>query len=117
MELTWQTAAAHILASVTQKAKKLFILMGTRQLESVEEAGDLGLGDLQNVSIGYDMLFNIARNDFIVTNDTALRSLLGEFRDHGLVMAAHSSSGSGEALWIPLRKERLSDILQSLREQ
>ena len=111
-----ETAAVHILASVTQKAKKLFVLMGRRQLESAEEGGDLSLGDLKQYAIGSEMLLKIARDNFVVTNDTALRSLLCEFRDHGLVVAAQNSSGSGEALWIPLRTERLSSVLSTIHK-
>ncbi|KAG6896553.1 hypothetical protein C0992_007500 [Termitomyces sp. T32_za158] len=113
-----ETAALHVLASVTQKAKKLFVLIGTRQLESIEENDVTGAGteDLQQSGIGYDMLFNIARNDFIATNDTALRSLLGEFRDHNLVVSTQGTTGSGEILWIPLRKERLASVLKLVQE-
>lgn len=121
-----ETAALHILASVTQRAKKLFILMATRQMESIQEsagtdgsnakASAAGTSDLQQHGIGYDTLFNAARDNFIATNDTALRALLGEFRDHGLVVSAQAGAGSGEILWIPVRKERLSNILQSMEE-
>jgi len=109
-----QTAALHILASVTQKAKKLFTLMGAKQLEAMGE-GDLPVNDLEQFGLGYDTLFNTARDNFIATNDTALRSLLGEFRDHGLVVAAQRGSGGGEVLWIPLRKERLVNVLESMQ--
>jgi origin recognition complex subunit 2 len=121
-----ETAALHILASVTQRAKKLFILMATRQMESIQEsagtdgsnakASAAGTSDLQQHGIGYDALFSAARDNFIATNDTALRALLGEFRDHGLVVSAQAGAGSGEILWIPVRKERLSNILQSMEE-
>jgi origin recognition complex subunit 2 len=113
--LVTETAALHVLASVTQKAKKLFAWMGTKQIERIEEAKDAIMADLQQFGIGYDLLFNAARDNFIATNDTALRSLLGEFRDHGLVLAAPGSSGIGEVLWIPVRKERLSKILRSIQ--
>ncbi|KAJ3563129.1 hypothetical protein NP233_g9139 [Leucocoprinus birnbaumii] len=118
-----ETAALHILASVTQKAQKLFMLLGKRQLDAIEELGGGGGGtsanvDLQATAIGYDALFNLARADFVATNDTALRALLGEFRDHGLIVSAQGTSGSGgEALWIPLRKERLASVLQNLQGQ
>jgi origin recognition complex subunit 2 len=108
-----ETAALHILASVTQKAQKLFVLMGKRQVESIE-AGDTTSNDLQQFAIGYDILFTTARDNFIASNDTALRSLLGEFRDHNLV-AGQATSGGGEVLWIPLRKERLANVLRSLQ--
>ncbi|KAG5642600.1 hypothetical protein DXG03_002498 [Asterophora parasitica] len=121
-----ETAALHILASVTQKAKKLFALIGSTQLAGIEEAAAGADGeegekavvaaerDLQRFGIGYDILFTTARDNFIATNDTALRSLLGEFRDHGLVLAAQGTAGTGEVLWIPLRKERLASVLVSL---
>ena len=32
-----KTAAQHVLASMTQKAKKLFVLLGTQQLEVMDE--------------------------------------------------------------------------------
>ena len=95
--------------------------MATRQLKSIEDAAGggadgsgsntksnvaAGTSDLQQHGMGYDALFTAARDNFIATNDTALRALLGEFRDHGLVI------GTGDTLWIPVRKERLSNILQ-----
>jgi len=113
--LMTETAAQHILASVTQKAKRLFALLGTRQLESMDEASDAAGINAQQYALAYDILFSAARDNFIATNDTAMQSLLGEFRDHGLVLsAAQGGPGSGEVLWIPLRKERLGKILKSL---
>ncbi|RXW20177.1 hypothetical protein EST38_g5684 [Candolleomyces aberdarensis] len=109
-----ETAASHILASVTQKAKKLFILLGKRQLAAIEDAGASASQDLQQYGMAYDALFNAARDDFIAANDTALRSLLGEFRDHRLVVSAPSSTGGAEVLWIPLRKERLVSVIDNL---
>jgi origin recognition complex subunit 2 len=107
-----ESAAAHILASVTEKAKLMFILMAKRQLECMSEAGDSSLDDLQQFGIGRDTLSSLTKDNFIATNDTALQSMLGEFRDHGLVLA---TQGSEETLWIPLRKERLSNVLQTLQ--
>ncbi|KZP11301.1 origin recognition complex subunit 2 [Athelia psychrophila] len=113
-----ETAATHILASVTQKAKKLFVLLGTKQVESMDEATDATGANAQQYALAYDLLFNLARDNFIATNDTAMRSLLGEFRDHGLVVsAAQGGPGSGELLWIPMRKERLSKILGALKTE
>ncbi|KAJ7695405.1 origin recognition complex, subunit 2 [Mycena rosella] len=107
-----QTAAQHILASVTERARKLFALMGQWQLKTIDE-GDPTVDGLQQFAIPYDVLFPLARDNFVATNDTALRAVLGEFRDHGLVVTAQGGSG-GEVLWIPLRKERLAAIVKSL---
>ncbi|KAF8908638.1 origin recognition complex subunit 2-domain-containing protein [Gymnopilus junonius] len=109
-----ETAASHILASVTQKAQKLFKLLANNQLTAIEGAEDSASSDLQQFGMGYDVLFSEARDNFIATNDAALRQLLGEFRDHGLIVSAQVSTGSGEVLWIPMRKERLANVLQSL---
>lgn len=109
-----ETAANHILASVTLKARKLFLLLGKRQIASIEESGGTGNGNnLQEHGTAYDALFAAARDDFIATNDSALRQLLTEFRDHSLVVSAHTASGT-EVLWVPLRKERLASVIASL---
>jgi origin recognition complex subunit 2 len=107
-----ESAALHVLASVTQKAKKLFLLMGTNQLQLMDEMEDSATKDLQEFSITYDALFSKAREEFIATSDTALKALLGEFRDHSLILGAHAGSTT-ESLWIPLRKERLANILKT----
>ncbi|KAF8970190.1 origin recognition complex subunit 2-domain-containing protein [Flammula alnicola] len=110
-----ETAASHILASVTQKAQKLFILLGNIQLENIENAEDSASNDLQQFGIAYDHLFMQARENFYATSDTALRALLGEFRDHSLIVSAQATSAGGETLWIPMRKERLTNVLRSLK--
>jgi origin recognition complex subunit 2 len=120
-----ETAAAHILASVTQKAQKLFALLGNCQLQAIEETGGAGAedgaaaaatNDLQQFGMAYDVLFSTARENFLATSDTALRALLGEFRDHNLIVTAPASLGGGEILWIPMRKERLANVLRSLNQ-
>ncbi|KAI0831657.1 origin recognition complex subunit 2-domain-containing protein [Trametes gibbosa] len=131
-----ESAAGHILASVTQKAKKLFVLLGAKQLEVMlaDARAQPGAGDRAGEEDGgggggegggaydYDRLFAAARDNFVAQNDTALRALLGEFRDHGLVVSVAAAvpgggSGSGEALWIPLRREALMKVLADLRAE
>jgi len=106
------------------------VLMGRRQLDALADAGGNSAGgrgggvvepttpaEAGEVAIPYDMLFNLARDQFVATNDTALRALLGEFRDHGLVVTVGTGAmGSGEMLWIPLRKERLTKLLDGLEQ-
>ena len=116
-----ETAAVHVLAAVTQRARKLFVLMGRRQLEALADVGNTeptNPADSGEVAIAYDVLFSLARDNFIATNDTALRALLGEFRDHRLVVTIGTGAmGTGETLWIPLRKERLKKLLDGLQQQ
>ncbi|TBU22947.1 origin recognition complex subunit 2-domain-containing protein [Dichomitus squalens] len=115
-----ETAARHVLASVTQKAKKLFVLLGTRQLEKAdgggedEEERERERGN--EAAYDYDRLFAAARDNFVATNDTALRALLAEFRDHGLVVATTSAAGA-ETLWIPMRREGLLRIVGELQAE
>ena len=115
-----ETAAVHVLAAVTQRARKLFVLMGRRQLDALADASiaePTNAADSGEVAIAYDVLFNLARDNFIATNDTALRALLGEFRDHRLVVTIGTGAmGTSETLWIPLRKERLKKLLDGLQQ-
>ena len=109
-------AAKHVLASVTAKAKRLFALLCSRQLASLNSASvDSGSTSQSSpqVATSYELLFASARDEFIATNDTAMQALLGEFRDHGLVLSTTSTEG-GEALWIPLPKEALVRLSTSI---
>ena len=107
-----EAAAQHVLAAVTQKAKKLFKLMATKQLAAMDEDSEGTQDDFERYGISYDTLFTNARDNFIATNDTAMRALLGEFRDHNLILG--TGTGGAEILWIAMRRERLNKIVKSL---
>ena len=109
-----ETAAFHILASVNIKSKKLFVLLGNKQLEAMENGDNGPSDDLQQFGMAYNLLFSLARDNFLATNESAFRTLQVEFKDHGLFLSTPSSGGGGEILWIPLRKERLCNVLASL---
>lgn len=124
-----EVAARHILASVTEKAKRLFVLLAQRQLASMAEsaAGDKSGGgggehasaqDMQNVAVEYGTLFTMARDQFVATNETAFRALMGEFKDHGLMLTASQggAGASGDVVWIPLRKTVLSTLITDLEQ-
>ncbi|KAH9842972.1 origin recognition complex subunit 2 [Rhodofomes roseus] len=128
-KLVSETAARHVLASVTQKARRLFVLLGSKQLELMASAagsagpgaGEAGTAG-QDAAYDYERLFGAAREEFIATSDTALRALLAEFRDHGLVVSAVApvgagGSGGGEALWIPMRREALTKVVDELKKE
>ncbi|KAI0345722.1 origin recognition complex subunit 2 [Trametopsis cervina] len=111
-----EDAARHVLLSVTQRAKKLFVLLGTKQLEAMADI-EVAKIDPMQLAFEYSMLFNMARDDFVATNDTALRALMGEFRDHGLMVSVTQRHGGAEAVWIPLRKDVLMKIIDELRQE
>ncbi|KAH9997860.1 origin recognition complex subunit 2-domain-containing protein [Russula vinacea] len=111
-QMMTETAARHVLAAVTQRARKLFVLMGQRQLDALADAGGSGGGvadpttpaEAAEVAVPYDTLFNLARDHFVATTTRPA--------DHGLVVTVGTGvMGSGEMLWIPLRKERLTKLL------
>ena len=121
-----EVAARHILASVTEKAKRLFVSLAQRQLASMAEAGDKTGGgdhasaqDMQNVAVEYGTLFTMARDAFIATNETAFRALMGEFKDHGLMLTATQggAGASGDVVWIPLRKTVLSTLIEDIEQK
>ena len=116
-----ETAAFHILSSVNNKSQKLFALLGNKQLEAMESGNDVGAAaaaasnDFQQFGMAYNLLFSLARDNFVATNESAFRSLQVEFKDHGLFLSTPSSGAGGEIVWIPLRKERLINVLASLQ--
>ena len=113
-----ETAAEHVLASVTSKAKKLFVLMAKRQIATQDEVlveNTSATLQPEQYGVTYEALFTLARNDFIATSDTALRALLGEFLDHSLIVSSSSiASERGEALYIPLSRALLAKFAKDL---
>ncbi|KZW01479.1 origin recognition complex subunit 2 [Exidia glandulosa HHB12029] len=99
-----EIGATHVLASVTARAKRLFALLSRRQLETAEGAAQPSAEH----GMEHDALLHAARADFIATSDTALRALLGEFTDHGLIIS------KDEVLWVPLRNDVLQRVLDKL---
>ena len=128
-----EVAVGHVLASVTEKARTLFRLLATRQLAAIAEGGvggDTGRGmvgegggapgsgpvgviGMDRYGMQYDLLFQAARAEFLATSDTALRALLGEFTDHGVVTSVQTP-GQPDVLWIPASREMLRRILRAL---
>ena len=122
-----EVAVGHVLASVTEKARMIFRLLATHQLAAIAEAGGggggtrddggqgapMGVVGMDRYGMQYDLLFQVALKQFIATSDTALRGLLGEFMDHGVV-ASVQTPGHPDVLWIPASKETLRRILKEM---
>jgi len=96
-----EVAVGHVLASVTEKAKELLRPLITHQLTAITEGGaGLGAGaddndgkaapGMHRNGMQYELPFQVARQQFIATNDTAVRALLGEFMDHGVVVSVQA---------------------------
>jgi len=115
VSLVTEVAARHILASVTQKAKKLFILLGEKQADVMGDNESGQVPEREQLALEYSTLFTIARDNFVASNDTSLRALMSEFKDHRLIITLPQSSG--ELVWIPMRKKALLGIIDSLRRE
>lgn len=115
VSLITEVAARHVLASVTQKAKKLFVLLGEKQTDVMGDNESGQVADMQQLALEYSTLFTIARDNFVASNDTSLRALMSEFKDHRLMITLPQSSG--ELVWIPMRKKALLGIIDSLRRE
>lgn len=116
-----ETAAQHILASVTERAKKLFAFVAGRQLASVAVTAisPSKSNEPPSEAIPYSALFAAARDDFLVTNDAQLKALLGEFTDHGLITlttARAESEHTGEVLWVAMRPDALRAVVGGLSQ-
>jgi len=73
-----------------------------------------GGGDYQGVS--FMELYRLARAEFLVASDLALRAQLTEFRDHQLVLSKRSGGDGGEYLTIPLDRPTLQAFMESVEE-
>ena len=69
------------------------------QVESIDSQG-----------IPFMMLYSLARAQFLVVSDTALRAQLIEFRDHKLIKSKKGSDG-GEYLASPLENYILENLI------
>lgn len=110
-DLVNETAVNHVLASVTDRAKKLFRLIGTRQLEQTSPSEGSRPRD---GALTYSTTFMAARDAFLAQTDNQMKSLLGEFTDHGVVVMENDAEAGGEILWISMSLESLKSVLEAL---
>ncbi|KAF8598462.1 origin recognition complex subunit 2 [Ceratobasidium sp. AG-I] len=116
-ELT-ESAAHHVLASVPTKAQKLFSLLLARQLASLDNEGVVRTptAGMDKYGVRFETLLAAARDEFVAANEAALRGLLGEFRDHGMVVGREAEGEGGELLWVPAGQEVLVAISGELNK-
>ncbi|KAG9042202.1 Origin recognition complex subunit 2 [Tulasnella sp. UAMH 9824] len=133
-----EAGAKQVLSSVTDRSRSIFALLAEQQIANIDAEADERIGaaaaksdgaspakktlnvtatQMSQYAIPYESLFVMAREKFIATSDQALRGLLQEFRDHGMVVTGVASSGGGEMIWIPLARNVLERILQSSDEE
>jgi origin recognition complex subunit 2 len=121
--LITEEAAAQILLSVPPNALRLLKLLITRQIASLpvdpkyHTAHAGGAGAIAPIfGIDNDILQKIAREKFIAREEERYNALIGEYRDHGLVVEAtvDGEGRGGRWVWVPMGKAGLERLVQGL---
>ncbi|GAA5896676.1 origin recognition complex subunit 2 [Sporobolomyces salmoneus] len=128
----------HVLASVTERAKRLFNLLGRQQVAVGEmldrtKERNLNLKTKEGesspvVAMSINSFKNMATDLLIATHPDQVSGLLSEFKDHGVVLSSNvapevvegindedeEEGTGGEWVWIPLEREGLEEVLEEL---
>ncbi|GAA6005723.1 hypothetical protein JCM10207_005311 [Rhodosporidiobolus poonsookiae] len=135
--------AAHVLASVTDRARRLFNMLGQEQVRAAEglprdverkmrlDGGTAGREGEKApvVAMTLNSLKEKATDALIATHPDQVDGFLAEFRDHGVVRSCTSApeivegvndddedevEDGAEWVWIPLAREALGEVLDEL---
>ncbi|GAA5993272.1 hypothetical protein JCM5350_004094 [Sporobolomyces pararoseus] len=129
----------HVLASVTERAKRLFNLLGRQQVavgEMLDRTKERNMNLKPNkegesspvVAMSINSFKNMATDLLIATHPDQVSGLLSEFKDHGVVLSSNTApeivegindedeeeGTGGEWIWIPLEREGLEEVLEEL---
>ncbi|KAK4688882.1 origin recognition complex subunit 2, partial [Tremellales sp. Uapishka_1] len=115
-----EESVLQILASVPPNAKRLFKLLLAKQVESLPPGESIVTAQNQVApvyGIDLDILMGLAKEKFIAREEERFMALMGEFKDHGVVVEAivDGEGRSGRWVWVPIAKGGLERILQSLK--
>ncbi|PAA51509.1 hypothetical protein BOX15_Mlig000532g4, partial [Macrostomum lignano] len=96
----------HLMASLTQNARSLFVMLARRQLERPGEPWPL------------DEVYTACRDGMLVTSELTLQAHLREFRDHGLVRLKFDGRGqAGDSALVPLPADTLVQFLAAFGDE
>ncbi|KLT39340.1 origin recognition complex subunit 2, partial [Cutaneotrichosporon oleaginosum] len=117
-----EEGAMQILRSVPPMAARLLKLILSRQLEALPSDPGMHVAHRPAATapafaMDADLLQKLARDRFIAREEDRFNSLLGEFRDHGLVAVAESDPDgrAGRWAWVPLGKSAIERILAEMK--
>ncbi|TXT05014.1 hypothetical protein VHUM_03834 [Vanrija humicola] len=112
-----------ILRSVPPMAARLLKVILTTQVASLPEdaASHVAHPPSQTApgfALDVDLLQRTARDKFIAREEDRFNALLGEFRDHGLVIVAEldGEGRTGRWAWVPLGKAAVERILDEMKD-
>ncbi|WWC85931.1 uncharacterized protein L201_000801 [Kwoniella dendrophila CBS 6074] len=112
-----------ILKSVPPMAARLLKLLLTRQLSNLPPDPKHHIAyPINQISpifaVDNDILQSLAKEKFIAREEERYDALIGEYRDHGLVVeAALDNEGrTGRWVWVPLGKAAIERVLETMKE-
>jgi len=118
-----EEGALQILRSVPPMASRLIKLLMEKQIASLSPnpASHVAYPANQTApafAIDNDILQTLSREKFIAREEERYNALMGEFKDHGLVVDAvmDSEGKTGRWLWIPLGKAAVERVLETMKE-
>jgi origin recognition complex subunit 2 len=118
-----EEAALQILKSVPPMALRLIKLLLSRQLAALPpDAATHTAHPLAPVAPVFatdnDTLQRLSREKFIAREEERFNALMGEFKDHGLVVEAQTDGEgrTGRWVWIPLGKAAVERVLETMED-
>ncbi|KAI9635849.1 DNA replication origin binding protein [Dioszegia hungarica] len=116
-----EEGALQILRSVPTMGLRLLTLLLSKQLASLPPNPSSHTAYPANpvapvFGIENDILAKLAKEKFIAREDERYAALMGEFKDHGLVVEAllDAEGRQGRWVWIPLGKAALERVIQEM---
>ncbi|KAK6905341.1 hypothetical protein I203_106168 [Kwoniella mangroviensis CBS 8507] len=118
-----EEGALQILKSVPPMAARLLKLLLTKQLSNLPPEPTHHIAYPPNqvspiFAVDNDILQSLAKEKFIAREEERYDALIGEYRDHGLVVEA-SLDGEGRTgrwVWVPLGKAAIERVLETMKE-
>jgi origin recognition complex subunit 2 len=117
-----EEGAHQILRSVPPMAPRLLSLLLTKQLSSLPPDPTSHVAFPANPvaptwAVDNDLLQGMAREKFIAREEERYNSLMGEFKDHGLVVEAglDGEGRTGRWVWVPLGKAAVERVLEGMK--
>ncbi|BEI84693.1 hypothetical protein CcaverHIS002_0500940 [Cutaneotrichosporon cavernicola] len=118
-----EEGALQILRSVPPMAARLLKLILSRQLGALPSDPAMHVAQppaaiAPPFAMDVDLLQKTARDRFIAREEDRFNALLGEFRDHGLVVVAEldPDGRTGRWAWVPLGKSAIERILDEMKD-
>lgn len=118
-----EEAALQILRSVPPMALRLLKLLLTRQLSALPpdpatHTAHPAAPTAPVFAVDNDTLQRLSREKFIAREEERFDALMGEFKDHGLVVQAEvdPEGRTGRWVWVPLGKAAVERVLETMTE-